>query len=90
MTRNPALQADVKRRVRRFVEENFIFADPAQAFSDSASFIQHQIIDSTGFLEVVTFLEAQYDIRITDEEMVPENLDNLEAIGAFVARKTGA
>jgi acyl carrier protein len=80
---------DVKSLVRQFVSENFYVADP-QSFGDSTSFLEQGIVDSTAILEVVAFLEERFHIQVDDTEFVPENLDSLERIAAFVARKRQA
>lgn len=77
---------NVQQRVRQFVLENFYVTDPAE-LADDASLIQGGWIDSTGMLEVITFVEEEFGIKISDTEMVPENLDAIERIAAFVARK---
>jgi len=58
--------------------------------SDDASFIDRHIIDSTGFLELISFVEQSFDIQISDDEMVPENLDSLNNIERFVQKKRAA
>lgn len=73
-------------RLREFVTTNFYIADRS-AFDDSASFLQGGIIDSTGVLELVAFVEAEYGISVTDDEMVPANFDSITAITAFITRK---
>jgi acyl carrier protein len=77
----------IKADVRRFIEENFLLGVGMQSPGDDDSFLEHQVLDSTGFLELVTHLEEAYGIKIEDEEMVPENLDSLNAIEAFIAMK---
>ena len=78
---------DVKVQVRDFIQDNFIMGAKAVQFSDSDSFMDRHLIDSTGFLELVTCLEDTFNIRIEDQEMVPENLDSLDAVEAYVGRK---
>ena len=58
--------------VRNFVVENFLFGDSSGIESDGASFLDNGIIDSTGVLELVTFLEETFDITVEDEELIPE------------------
>ncbi|WP_297365336.1 acyl carrier protein [Acidiferrobacter sp.] len=58
------------------------------ALTDDVSFLELGIIDSTGVIELIAFLEERYGIRVEDAEMTPENLDSLDAIEQFVARKT--
>jgi acyl carrier protein len=77
---------EVAGRVRRFIEENFLMGGEA-TFGDAESLMRHHVLDSTGFLELVGFLETAFDIHVEDLEMVPENLDSLLAIEAYVARK---
>lgn len=76
---------DTRQIIRRFICDNFIVSEAA--FSDDDSMLDKQIIDSTGVLELIAFLEEQFEIRITDEEMVPENLDSVNRICAFLSRK---
>lgn len=77
----------IQERVRRFIVDNFYVADPAE-LSDAASLIQGGWVDSTGMLELIAFLETEFRIRITDAEMVPDNLGSIERISAFVAAKS--
>lgn len=80
---------DIKSQVRSYITDNFVMGSNAAKFADGDSFLDRHVIDSTGFLELVTFLEEKFGIRIEDEEMVPENLDSLDAIGTYVSRKLG-
>lgn len=73
--------------VRDFIFKNFLFDDAAEALNDSDSFLEKGIIDSTGMLELVAFLEEKYGIRVEDEELVPENLDSVERLVQFISRK---
>lgn len=77
---------DIKEQVRAFVTSNFYVADPA-ALDDNASLLDGGIIDSTGVLEVIGFLEETFGIVVEDGEMLPDNLDSIELIANFVARK---
>jgi acyl carrier protein len=81
---------DVKAAVRHYIEDNFIMGARGAALADADSFLEHHVLDSTGFLELIGHLEETYAIRIGDDEMVPENLDSLDNIAAFLARKRGA
>lgn len=80
----------IKAEVRRYIEENLLLGAGAISPGDDESFLEHQVLDSTGFLELVAHLEETYGIQIGDEEMVPENLDSLNAIEAFVLGKKAA
>lgn len=77
---------ELKPTIREFVTRNFYVADPA-ALADRASLLEQGVIDSTGVLEVIMYLESTFGIAVEDSEMLPENLDSIEAIAAFVARK---
>lgn len=77
---------DTVGRVREFVVENFLFGD-GERLSHETSFLASGIIDSTGILELVNFLEENYRIKVDDEDLVPENLDSLANIDAYLRRK---
>jgi len=73
-------------KVRAFIVENFLFGDDS-SLKDDSSFLQEHIVDSTGILEIINFLEEEFSIKINDDELLPENLDSLNNIDAFVKRK---
>jgi acyl carrier protein len=76
----------IKTQVRSFVTTNFYVANPA-ARADDASLLDQGIIDSTGVLEVIGYLESTFGITVEDAEMLPENLDSIQRISDFVGRK---
>ena len=78
---------DISLAVRRFIAENFLFRDEADAIAHDASLLDAGIIDSTGVLELVCFLETTFGIQVADEDMLPENLDSIRAITSYVSRK---
>ena len=78
---------DIKAQVRQFIADNFILGAEGVSLGDDDSFLEHQVLDSTGFLELISHLEETYGIKVLDDEMVPENLDSLDSVAAFVARK---
>ena len=78
---------DVKADVRRYIEDNFILGARSAPLADSDSFLEHHVLDSTGFLELITFIEETYSIKVEDDEMTPENLDSVDSIAAFLERK---
>lgn len=77
----------IESRLRTFIQDNFLFADNLDAFADDASLIEAGVIDSTGVLELVSFLESDFGITIADADIVPENLDSIGSIAAFVRSK---
>lgn len=80
---------DIKATVRRYIDENFMFGGGSAKLADADSFLEHHVLDSTGFLELIGFLEETYSIKVGDAEMVPENLDSLDNIALYVGRKLG-
>ena len=78
---------DISLALRRFIAENFLFRDEADAIANDASLLDAGIIDSTGVLELVCFLESTFGIQVADEDMLPENLDSIRAISTYVTRK---
>ena len=79
-------EAEIKREVRTFVTTNFYVADPS-ALPDTDSLLDRGVIDSTGVLEVIGFIESTFGITVEDAEMLPENLDSIQRITDFVGRK---
>ena len=79
----------VENKIRNYVLENYLFTDDDSALANDTSFLDEGIIDSTGILEVIAFIEEEFGIKVLDEEMVPENLDSVDNIVQYVARKTG-
>lgn len=70
-----------------FIKENFITGRSQKEISPEESLVDSGIIDSTGILELVMFLEEKYSITIEDEELIPENLDSVKNLVAFLERK---
>ena len=77
---------DLTETLRRFIVENFLFGrdDP---FSDADSLLEGGIVDSTGVLELILFLEETYDLALEDDELVPENLDSIANLARFITAK---
>lgn len=76
----------LNQQIRDFVTSNFYVADP-RSLEDRTSLLDQGIIDSTGVLEVILFIETIFGVTVEDSEMLPENLDSIERIAAFVGRK---
>ena len=74
-------------KVREYMLENYLFTNDQNALANEDSFLDKGIIDSTGILEVIMFLEEEFGISVDDEEMVPENLDSVNNIVGFINRK---
>lgn len=84
-----SVAAQVQARVRAYIVEHLLLGTDA-ALADSPSLIEAGILDSTGSLELVAFLEQAFMISVSDSEMVRENLDSLNGIAGFVVRKLEA
>ncbi len=76
---------DTKQRIQQFIVENFYVAEASQ-LTDDTSLIETGIVDSTGVLEVVAFLEADFHIKVADQDILPANLDSIARMAAFVTR----
>jgi acyl carrier protein len=72
--------------IREFIADNFLFGR-ASDLNDSDSLLEKGVVDSTGVLELIGFIETKFGVKVSDEEIVPENLDSIERIGAFLDRK---
>jgi acyl carrier protein len=79
-----------KQKIRNYILENYLFTTDDSALGSDDSFLEKGILDSTGILEVIYFLEEEFGIKIADEEMIPENLDSVDNICAFIERKKGS
>ncbi len=82
--------ASVRQQVRAFVADNYQYREGAASLADSDSFLMNGIIDSMGILELVTYVEEAFGIRVADDEVVPDNLDSIAGVSNFVKRKLGA
>ncbi|MDE2119420.1 MAG: acyl carrier protein [Betaproteobacteria bacterium] len=80
----------IQQQVRTYIRENFLMGADDLEFGDADSLLDRHIVDSTGILELILYLEEAFGVRVLDAEMVPENLDSLNAIAAFVQRKQQA
>ena len=80
-------QDNLRKVLREFIVETFLFGDDSEAFEDSDSFMQKGIIDSTGVLELTSFLEEKYGVKVEDEELIPANLDSIDNLIGFIGRK---
>ena len=76
----------LKDKIRQFIVENFLFGQD-NGLKDDASFLDEGIIDSTGILELVSFLEEEFSISVEDEELIPENLDSIMNVVAYLEKK---
>ena len=75
---------EIEREVRAFIVENFLFGNEDEAPEPEDSFMETGLIDSTGVLELVDFLEEKYEVEIQDEDLTPENQDSIRRIANYV------
>jgi acyl carrier protein len=80
----------VQHELRKFIVDNFMFGIEDVELSPEDSLIQKGLIDSTGILELIAFIEGTYGISVDDSELLPENLDSITALTRFIERKTKA
>lgn len=77
---------DIKSRITTFIIETFLFGDAGE-LGDDTSFLDEGIVDSTGVLELVDFIEASFGVSVDDDELLPENLDSINKVETFVRNK---
>lgn len=79
--------SSIQTDVRNFVIENFLFGDDPESLLNDDSFLETGIIDSTGVLELVSFIEEKYSMEVDDDELIPENLDSIDRLINFIESK---
>ena len=80
----------VKSEIRHFITENFLYGQDDNTLGDDVSFMESGIIDSTGVLELVAFVQNKYKIRVSDEELIPANFDSLKLLASFIEKKSAS
>lgn len=81
----------IETTIRNYILENYLFTDDQSTLQNDESFLNKGIIDSTGILEVISFLESEFGVKVEDREMIPENLDSVNNLVKYVnAKKSGA
>ena len=78
----------VEEKVRNYILENYLFTEDQSELNNEDSFLDKGIIDSTGILEVIFFLEEEFSISVDDDEMIPENLDSVNNIVKYINSKS--
>jgi len=78
---------ETKSKLREFITENFLFGSDEEGFKDDDSFLDNGIIDSTGVLELVSYIEEEFDLEVKDEELIPENFDSLNKLIMYIEKK---
>ncbi len=80
-------QTEFRAVIREFLAKNFLLSSEEFPYSDSVSLLEEGVVDSTGVLELIQFLEATFDIEVSDSEAVPDNLDSVARLFSYVTRK---
>ena len=80
--------ADVQSRIEQFILESLLLGDDSRMPGPADSLVESGVIDSTGILELIEFLEEEFGIAVEEAETVPENLDGVERLVGYVARKS--
>lgn len=75
--------------LRNYILENYLFTDNQDELKNEESFLENKILDSMGILELIHFLQEEFGVKTEDEEMIPENLDSIDRLVAFIGRKSG-
>ena len=78
---------EAENKVREFILSNYLFTDDQSVLSSEDSFLNKGIIDSTGILELIFFLEEEFGIKVDDSEMIPENLDSVANVVKYINKK---
>jgi acyl carrier protein len=78
-----------ERELRKYIVENFLFGEESAELADDTSFLETGMIDSTGVLELIRYIEETCSISVSDDEIVPDNLDSIAKISRFVRAKSG-
>lgn len=77
----------IEPRIRNFINDNFLYGDEEYTLANDDSFLEYGLIDSTGVLELVTFLEEEFGLALNDDELVPANLDSINKLIRFIENK---
>jgi acyl carrier protein len=83
------MEAQVKEELTGFISANYLFGDDSRMPADDESLLETGVLDSTGVLELIEFLEDQYGVEVSDSDTVPENLGSIANLTRFVLAKTG-
>jgi len=77
----------ISKRIRDFLFLNFLFGYQEDDLDDDASFLEFGLLDSTGILELIAFIEEEFEIDIDDTEIIPENMDSINKVSRFVSKR---
>jgi acyl carrier protein len=79
---------DVRERIRSYVADSLLFSSNGYQFQDDTSFLDEGIVDSTGVIELILFVEESFGFSVEDNEIVPDNFDSVNNLAAYIQRKS--
>jgi len=80
---------EIRDQLKRYIAENLLFSDKEYPFEDDASFLKNGVVDSTGVMELVAYVEQKFGVTVDPKEVVPDNFDSVKNLTAYIKRKTG-
>jgi acyl carrier protein len=83
------MQLDIATRIRSYIVDNFLFGDASAMLADDDSLLSQGIIDSTGVLDLMMFMEDEFGIRVADVDVVPDNFDSVRSLARYAENKAG-
>ncbi len=78
---------DVKEQIRNYIAENFLFSSNGFTLDDDESFLEAGVVDSLGVVELVSFVEENFNVQVPDDDIVPDNFDSVDNLAAYIARR---
>jgi len=88
-TRMVTENTEIREQLRRYIAENLLFSDKDYPFEDDASFLKNGVVDSTGVMELVAYVEKKFSVTVDPKEVVPDNFDSIKSLTGYIQRKTG-
>jgi acyl carrier protein len=79
---------NIKEQIRQYIAQNFLFSNNGFELGDDVSFLDEGVVDSTGVLELVMFVEDTFGVEVDDEDIVPDNFDSVNNLAVYIASKT--
>ncbi len=77
----------IKKKIREYIAENLIFSRNGYPYADTTSFLEEGIVDSMGIMDLVTFVEENFDFEVEDQDLTPENFDSVAQLAGYIQRK---
>ena len=79
----------IETQIRNYILENFLYTKDEGKLKNMASFLEDGIVDSTGILELLQFVQETFGVQVEDEEVVPDNFDSVERLTRYICTKQG-